>query len=192
MWKLNNLSHFAINDKSHPVRCGHNFKEFITSRLCRVIDLFSRQHDPSISVSHLLYLGTSPSLLLSGVCLSFQTTPFLKRLWNLLNKMVKLYAALWLLAAATASTEAWKCREDGYAYYGNNIPGKLPHSYQPSQSACQQACAEHDGCSYWTWRRKEKGWAMAPCYLKTSKAGREASSIYISGSKDCKMSEEKG
>ena len=58
---------------------GHNFEEFTTSRLCRVIDLFSRQHDPSISVSHLLYLGTSPSLLLSGVCLSFPTTPFFKK-----------------------------------------------------------------------------------------------------------------
>ena len=163
----------------HPVFYGHNFEEFTTSRLCRVIDLFSRQHDPSISVSHLLYLGTSPSLLLSGVCLSFPTTPFLKRLWNLLNKMVKLYAALWLLAAATASTEAWKCREDGYAYYGNNIPGQP--SYQPSESACQQACAQHDGCSYWSF-----GSASEACYLKTSSAGKEQAANYVSGTKDCK------
>ena len=84
--------------------------------------------------------------------------------------------------------KAGKCLEVGYAYIGNNILS-MP-VYKPSESACQQACAEHDGCSYWTWRRKEKGWAMAPCYLKTSKAGREASSVYISGSKDCKK--EKG
>ena len=92
--------------------------------------------------------------------------------------MVKLYAALWLLAAATAYTEAWKCREDGYAYYGNNIPGQP--SYQPSESACQQACAQHDGCSYWSF-----GSASEACYLKTSSAGKEPAANYVSGTKDC-------
>ena len=85
--------------------------------------------------------------------------------------------------------KASKCLEVGYAYYGNNIPGKLPHSYQPSQSACQQACAEHDGCSYWTW---SKGSAMGACYLKTSDAGKSKADNYVSGTKDCNMAEEKG
>ena len=125
--------------------------------------------------------------LLSGVCFTFLTTPFLKRLWNLLHGMVKLPTVLWLLAAATASTEAWKCWEDNYAYYYNTIPGSM--SYQPSRSACQQACAEHYGCSYWTWR---KGSAMGECYLKTSRAGRQLATGFVSGTKDCNLPEEKG
>ena len=99
--------------------------------------------------------------------------------------MVKLPTILWLLAAATASTEAWECwEEDNTAYYGNNIPGGM--SYQPSQSACQRACSEHAGCSYWTWSRGGK------CYLKTSDDGRETTSYYVSGTKDCKGPEGKG
>ena len=83
------------------------------------------------------------------------------------------------------SVKAGKCEEDKYAYQGNNIPNSK--SYQPSKSACQQACAEHDGCSYWTW---SKGSTM--CYLKTSKAGKRRADNYVSGTKDCNMSEEKG
>ena len=102
--------------------------------------------------------------------------------------MVKLPTIFWLLAAATASTEAWKCwMEEGYAYYYNTIPGGM--SYQPSRLACQQACAEHDGCSYWTWR---KGSAMGECFLKTSRAGRELATDFVSGTKDCNLPEEKG
>ena len=83
--------------------------------------------------------------------------------------------------------KAGKCWEDNYAYFENDIPNSK--SYQPSKSACQQACAEHDGCSYWTWR---KGSAMGACYLKTSDTGKEPADKYISGTKDCNMSEEKG
>ena len=102
--------------------------------------------------------------------------------------MVKLPTVFWLLAAATASTEAWKCwMEEGYAYYGNNLQG-MP-VYQPSKFACQQACAEHDGCSYWTW---DWGWASGSCYLKMSNAGRQTSDNYVSGTKDCNAPEEKG
>ena len=83
------------------------------------------------------------------------------------------------------SVKAGKCEEVGYAYYRNTLPNG--RSYQPSKSACQQACAEHVGCSYWSW---SKGSTM--CYLKTSKAGKGPAENYISGSKDCNMSEEKG
>ena len=102
--------------------------------------------------------------------------------------MVKLPTVLWLLLAATVSTEAWECwMEMGYAYFWNNLPG-MP-IYQPSKSACQQACAEHDGCSYWTWK---KGSAMGACYLKTSRAGRQLATGFVSGTKDCNLPEEKG
>ena len=83
--------------------------------------------------------------------------------------------------------KAGKCWEDNYAYFENDIPNSK--SYQPSKSACQQACAEHDGCSYWTWR---KGSAMGACYLKTSNAGRRQSDYHNSGTKDCDTSEKKG
>ena len=99
--------------------------------------------------------------------------------------MVKLAIVLWLLAAATVSTEAWKCWEDNTAYYGNNIPGSM--SYQPSMSACQQSCAEHAGCYYWTWGR-----GAGECYLKTSSDGRQPTSDYVSGTKDCNVPKEKG
>ena len=102
--------------------------------------------------------------------------------------MVKLLAVLWLLAAATASTEAWKCWENNTAYFGNNIPESM--SYQLSTSACQQSCAEHSGCSYWTWGRR-----AGECYLKTSDDGRMSMSPmtddYVSGTKDCNVPEEK-
>ena len=102
--------------------------------------------------------------------------------------MVKLPTVLWLLAAATVSTEGWKCWEDNTAYYGNNIPDSM--SYQPSTSACQQLCAEHSRCSYWTWGRR-----AGECYLKTSDDGRMSMSpmtdVYVSGTKDCNVPEEK-
>ena len=96
--------------------------------------------------------------------------------------MVKLPTVLWLLAAATVPTEAWKCWENNTAYFGNNIPESM--SYQLSTSACQQSCAEHSGCSYWTWGR-----GHGECYLKTSDDGRMSmegmTDVYVSGTKDC-------
>ena len=75
------------------------------------------------------------------------------------------------------------CFEENKAYFHNNIVLGTKN-LQPSRSACQQSCAEHSGCSYWTWGR-----GHGECYLKTSDDGRMSmegmTDVYVSGSKDC-------
>ena len=69
------------------------------------------------------------------------------------------------------------------AYFGNNIVFGWDNK-QPSWSACQQSCAEHAGCAYWTWRQRA-GWG--PCYLKGSRAGgtHKRRKGFVSGSMAC-------
>ena len=79
------------------------------------------------------------------------------------------------------------CFEDDTAYFGYNIVMGWMNP-QPSRSACQQSCAEHPSCAYWTWdKRSHEG----QCFLKTSRAGVTHNRLrYISGSKGCLLPEQ--
>lgn len=68
------------------------------------------------------------------------------------------------------------CFEHDIDYHGNDIPG-----YVETDTAhlCQEECLRKAGCDFWTWH------PAGACYLKTSKAGREVESPFVSGPKFC-------
>lgn len=84
------------------------------------------------------------------------------------------------------------CYEPHAAYYGNN------HKFgdenrQPDRLACQQSCAVHPECKFWTFRVPSKDEDQGYCYLKT-KRGNLVVNIteYTSGTKNCPLPETKG
>ncbi|XP_040583657.2 LOW QUALITY PROTEIN: low-density lipoprotein receptor-related protein 2 [Lepeophtheirus salmonis] len=78
------------------------------------------------------------------------------------------------------------CFEDNTAYFGNNyrIGSENP---QKSRLACQESCANHPECLFWTWGKGDK---TGPCYLKTARMNVQHNvSHYVSGSKNCLLPE---
>ena len=81
------------------------------------------------------------------------------------------------------------CYEEDTAYFGNNhVTGhENPTS---SRSECQRSCAKTPECQFWTWGVGEP---TGPCYLKTARENvRRNLTSYVSGTKDCRLPEDKG
>ena len=81
------------------------------------------------------------------------------------------------------------CFQDNTQYFGNNlIFGN--NNLKPSQSACQKSCRDHPECKFWTWRRRRT--SLGQCYLKDGRDSVTPKKGYISGSKYCSLTEDKG
>jgi len=88
-------------------------------------------------------------------------------------------------AKARAAGDDDDCLEDNKAYFGNNVVMGYKN-IQKSRYECQQSCATHPQCNFWTWTK-----ADGRCYLKTVRDNVKTSTSYISGSKNCPLPEAK-
>ena len=74
--------------------------------------------------------------------------------------------------------------EEGMAYQGNDIDlggkGRYGSAKVESQEACAKLSLATDGASFWTFHPKDK-----LCFVKSSKAGRKAQPLAVSGNSEC-------
>ena len=87
------------------------------------------------------------------------------------------------------TTDECVCFEDNTAYFQNNH--KLgSKNFQKSRYDCQQSCAVHPKCKYWTYSKPQEEGHSGACYLKTARENVSRNlTRYVSGSKDCPLPE---
>ena len=73
------------------------------------------------------------------------------------------------------------CFEEGFVYKGAEHRVKtIPYGgYGDTREDCQERCAEHNDCEYWSWK------IDGNCYLKSERGNIEKSERFVSGSKHC-------
>jgi len=93
----------------------------------------------------------------------------------------------------------WKCswwnqrkvrlfKDDTFIYKNSIVQGyKLPVTL----NECQKSCLNHPKCNYWTWMKPlHKSEERGNCVLKTAKEKTTSLPHFISGSKNCSMSDQ--
>ena len=73
------------------------------------------------------------------------------------------------------------CSEEGTAYF-----------LIQSRHDCQQSCAAHHLCKYWTWMKPAQEGQKGGCFLKARRENVEEKTRYVSGSKSCPLPEVPG
>ena len=83
------------------------------------------------------------------------------------------------------------CFEEDTAYFQNNIKFG-DKNFQKSRYDCQQSCAAHHLCQFWTWMKPVQEGHNGACFLKAKRENVGESTRFVSGSKNCPLPEAPG